>query len=370
MSTRTEYPGKVGIQQRVLPDYRAPFFDHLAEFCNGGLSVFAGHPRTEESIQAVEGMSVAQYVHARNRHMFRDRFYLCLQPGLVRWLEDWDPDVLIMEANPRYLSNRKAVRWMKLRERPVIGWGLGAPPIRGALARIRRWSRSRYLSSFDAMIAYSTAGAEQYALVGIEPHRIHVAINSAIQPPSRFPERTRVMGRAVRVLFVGRLQERKRIDLLIKACALVEPTPDLWIVGDGPEFSALKQIAEMIFPGAKFFGALRGSQLDDLFDQADLFVLPGTGGLAVQEAMAHGLPVIVAEGDGTQRDLVSPGNGWLVKSGDLEDLMRALREAIKDTRRLQQMGAVSYQVVVDRANIDAMSKVFVRVMNTLSNRSR
>ena len=42
------------------------------------------------------------------------------------------------------------------------------------------------------------------------------------------------------------------------------------------------------------------------FAGADLFVLPGTGGLAVQEAMSYALPVIVAKGDGTQEDLVRP----------------------------------------------------------------
>jgi glycosyltransferase involved in cell wall biosynthesis len=370
MNRTAHFPGRVGVQQRVLPDYRAPFFDHLAGFCEGGLSVFAGRPRPNESIQPMESMTVAQHTSAKNRHLFRDQFYLCFQPGLVRWLRDWDPNVLIMEANPRYPSNRRAIRWMKRRGRPVIGWGLGAPPLHGMFSKIRRWSRRRYLLSFDALVAYSTAGAEQYALLGIDSDRIHVAINSAILPPSRFPERTRSIGHVARVLFVGRVQERKRIDLLIKACALVEPSPELWIVGDGPELDILKQVAHIIFPTTKFFGALRGYKLEELFDLVDLFVLPGTGGLAVQEAMAHGLPVIVAEGDGTQRDLVRPENGWLVKPGDLEDLVRTLREAISKPKRLPQMGVASYRVVVDRANIDAMAKVFVEVMNTLYTRDR
>ncbi len=47
-----------------------------------------------------------------------------------------------------------------------------------------------------------------------------------------------------------------------------------------------------------------GRNLDSYFSSADLFVLPGTGGLAVQEAMSHGLPVIMGQGDGTNDDLV------------------------------------------------------------------
>jgi glycosyltransferase involved in cell wall biosynthesis len=46
----------------------------------------------------------------------------------------------------------------------------------------------------------------------------------------------------------------------------------------------------------------------------------------MQQAMAHGLPVVVAEADGTQRELVRPGNGWLVVPGDLPGLIETLQE--------------------------------------------
>ena len=44
------FPGKLAIQQRVLTTYRAPLFEAVARACAGGLSVFAGLPRPEESI--------------------------------------------------------------------------------------------------------------------------------------------------------------------------------------------------------------------------------------------------------------------------------------------------------------------------------
>jgi hypothetical protein len=44
------FNGKLGLVQRVLPMYRAPFFDALASACTGGLDVFAGEPRPDESI--------------------------------------------------------------------------------------------------------------------------------------------------------------------------------------------------------------------------------------------------------------------------------------------------------------------------------
>ena len=44
------FNGKLGLVQRVLPVYRAPFFDALASACTGGLDVFAGQPRADGSI--------------------------------------------------------------------------------------------------------------------------------------------------------------------------------------------------------------------------------------------------------------------------------------------------------------------------------
>ena len=82
---------------------------------------------------------------------------------------------------------------------------------------------------------------------------------------------------------------RQRIDSLLRACAELGTNPRLMIVGDGPERAAMQSLAKEIYPSAEFIGAKHGMELKSYFAQADLFVLPGTGGLAVQEAMSYGL---------------------------------------------------------------------------------
>jgi glycosyltransferase involved in cell wall biosynthesis len=113
-------------------------------------------------------------------------------------------------------------------------------------------------------------------------------------------------------------------------------------------------------------GALSGAELEAYFTTADLFVLPGTGGLAVQQAMAHALPVIVAEGDGTQEDMIRMGkeasNGWLVPADDRVALVEALQAALSDPLRLRQMGAESYRIVVEDVNLEQMVEVFVEAL--------
>lgn len=360
------FPGRVGLQQRVLPHYRQPFFDRLAHECGGGLSIFAGKPRLEESILTTEKLHRAEFWPARNVHRFSGAFYLCTQPGILDWLRQIQADALILEANPRYLSNRRALGWMRSQGKPVLGWGLGAATPRGPLAPLRRLARWSYYRHFHAMIAYSSLGAEQFAAYGVPHQAIFVALNSVSPAPTTAPERPPIQNRPVRILFVGRLQARKRVDLLLRACQAIDHPIEVRIVGDGPAQEEWVRLAEQILPRTVFTGPQTGEQLDAHYRWADLFVLPGTGGLAVQEAMSHGLPVIVAQGDGTQRDLVNPDTGWLVQPGSLQSLQSAMQTAISDTTRLHEMGRASYEYVVQNANIDVMAQVFTHALNFAS----
>ena len=367
------FEGRLAIQQRVLPPYRAAFFDLLAAACSGGLGVFAGEPRRGEAIARGE-LHAARLAPARNLNLLDGALYFCWQAGLTEWLDAWNPDALIVEANPRYLSTPAALEWMRRRARPAIGWGLGSPPVSGPLAGMRRARRLAFVRRFDALITYSRRGAQEYAALGYPAERIFVAPNAAVPrpvsvPPRRTPE---LEGRPC-VLFVGRLQWRKRLDDLLIACAALpeELQPRLVIVGEGPEEGDLKDLAGQIYPRAEFPGAKHGAELKPYFAAADLFVLPGTGGLAVQEAMSYGLPVIMGQGDGTNDDLVrpstptSPGNGWQLAEQGAATLAETLHVALLNPAHLRKMGALSYHIVREEINTERMTRVFVDLLNGL-----
>jgi glycosyltransferase involved in cell wall biosynthesis len=361
------FPGKLVIQQRVLPAYRASFFSTLAPYCEGGLSVFAGQARPDEGIHAVEIMEGVAYTQARNQHLLGGPLYFCRQPGLVDWLKDERPDALIVEANPRYLSAPAAVEWIHGQGRIVLGWGLGAPPLSGPLSGLRGWSRRRLLLSLDGVIAYSQRGAEEYRKLGLPEGRVFVAANAAAPPPNAMPQRTPNYEGRPQVLFVGRLQARKNLDVLFAACAGLPEAlqPVVVVVGDGPARTQFEKIAQQTYASVIFTGALQGEALNAQFERADLFVLPGTGGLAIQQAMSHGLPVVVAQGDGTQDDLVRPGNGWLVRPGDADDLRVKLSLALSDVSRLRRMGTESFRITRDEINIERMAQAFIEALNAV-----
>jgi glycosyltransferase involved in cell wall biosynthesis len=375
-SASAVFPGRLALQQRVLPTYRAPFLEALATACSGGLYVFTGQPRPEENTPTAEALAGAEWTQGRNRQPFgpANPLFFLQQPELLAWLERTDPDALIVEANPRYLSTPEAVAWMHARGRPVLGWGLGASSTNGAhgvgrlLAQALARRRADFLGTLDGVIAYSQRGAESYRAAGLAPGRVFVAPNAAAPRPSRpLPERSSASGGdPLTVIFVGRLQARKRLDVLLTACASLPPDcqPRLWIVGEGPARAALTDLAAQVYPAARFWGAQWGGELSALLDAADLFVLPGTGGLAVQQAMAHGLPVIVAQGDGTQGDLVRPETGWLLPSDERlpAELAATLFQALSDLPGLRRRGAASFHIVRDEINLETMTASFLAAL--------
>jgi glycosyltransferase involved in cell wall biosynthesis len=253
--------------------------------------------------------------------------------------------------------------------RKLIGWGLGAPPLSGLLNNFRQTRRIQFINQFDGLISYSRRGADEYAALGFPRERIFTAYN-AVTPRPLFPcpSRPTAFENKPAILFVGRLQKRKRVDELLHACSEMESKPRLIIVGDGPDRERLESLAAQVYPSAEFIGAKHGAELKPYFMTADLFILPGTGGLAVQEAMSYGLPIIVAKGDGTQDDLVRELNGWQIPPDDYNALVQTMRLALSDAGRLRTMGAESYRIVSEEINLEKMVEVFVQALNSVMNK--
>jgi hypothetical protein len=111
----SQIAARVGVIQRVLPAYRAAFFDALAAECAGGLSVFAGQPRPEEMIEEQPaGLRTAVRAEAKNHHWFSGGAYLCWQGGLMALAEGMAAAGLIVPPTA-LCAHPSAVRWMHRR---------------------------------------------------------------------------------------------------------------------------------------------------------------------------------------------------------------------------------------------------------------
>lgn len=137
------------------------------------------------------------------------------------------------------------------------------------------------------------------------------------------------------VLFVARLIPKKRADLLIRAFRRVSSSKQarLVLVGDGPERPKLEALVEQLCLShvVHFTGFVQPEDVATWYTLADLFVLPSseTWGVAVLEALASGLPVIVTDEVGCHHDVINdPVVGDAIPARDEVALAEALERRL------------------------------------------
>ncbi|MFI6480239.1 glycosyltransferase [Nonomuraea sp. NPDC050663] len=148
------------------------------------------------------------------------------------------------------------------------------------------------------------------------------------------------------VLFVGRLDEEKRLDEIVRALPHILNTTDVQaaFVGQGNQRESLEKLAQRIGVGdrVRFLGFVPDELMPQAFAAADAFAMPGVAELqsiATLEAMASGLPVVAA--DAMALPHLIGGNGHLYQPGNVIELARHLTEIITNDVLREHMGRVS-----------------------------
>jgi glycosyltransferase involved in cell wall biosynthesis len=150
------------------------------------------------------------------------------------------------------------------------------------------------------------------------------------------------------VLFLSRLDCKKGLDLLLPAFARVRANhPDAFLLmagdGDAPFVANLKRQALRLGldAGIRWTGFLHGEEKRSALADADIFVLPSYSenfGVAVLEALAAALPVIVSDQVGIHREVARAQAGLVIECS-VEQLESALVKAITDKQFRAEMSA-------------------------------
>ena len=141
------------------------------------------------------------------------------------------------------------------------------------------------------------------------------------------------------LLFSGKLSVRKGPDILLAAVYALSRAvrSDIVVIfmGDGELRATLQEQANGLWPlDVRFIGFKNQRELSAYYHAADLLVLPSrhseTWGLVVNEALHHGLPVVVSDGVGCCPDLVISGvTGEACKADSVESLALAIQRALQ-----------------------------------------
>ncbi len=177
----------------------------------------------------------------------------------------------------------------------------------------------------------------------------------------------------MRLLSVGAVVPRKGFDVLIAALARLTELPwQLTIAGDRTRSAKTAVQLDVDIACYKLgdrvavLGAVPGERLEELYADADLFVLASRFegyGMAYAEAIAHGLPVIGTNA-GAIPDTVPADAGVLVAPDDVVALARALRRMIENPDQRRQLAAAAQRAARQLPTWQDSATIFARVLET------
>lgn len=324
---------KIVLVLPTLPNYRKEFLNRLSErLLENGVEIQVYHGFTKKkAIKKIEDKKFESIAFETHEYSLANVTVTFLK-GLKQRIIEEKPDGIIMLFNPAVISFVDVLLvCMKLRI-PYAIWSCGfvRPDLNGTLVRIRE----KFLDFFDkratAHIAYHTTRKLYLENKGIKGNRVFVAQNtidteSILSSYDIVDVNSRRFNRRLNVLFVGALIKGKclkeamsAIDSLISSGLEISFT----IIGGGSILEDLNQYCSTLTNKSDIhiLGPKYGDDLKYYFLSSDLFLLSGSGGLAINEAMAYGLPVISTNGDGTVKDLID-GNGFMLeKNGDEKEI--------------------------------------------------
>jgi glycosyltransferase involved in cell wall biosynthesis len=370
--------------------YQAPLFRHLADDRGLDPVVFFGSrhgldvsldkgfgTRFQWDIPLLDGYE-HQFVENVAHHPDVDSFFGIRLHDAHAILRDGEFDACIV------------LGWQTVAHLQMMraSWRLGIPlVVRGesnllrrpkqslsAVARKAFWLPLRdrlYAALFRRVSAFAVIGtrnAEYYRHFGVSSSRLfwapyavdneHFALTGATRQTARATRRSELGANAETTVFVSvaKLLNRKRpLDLLAAFAACVKAGVDahLAYVGDGPERAKLEAAIDHANLASRvtITGFVNQASIPEWYAAADCLVLPSdsfeTWGLAVNEGMAAGLPVIVSDAAGCAPDLIDEGaNGFAFPLGDtaaLADRLRRMAEA--GVGRRARMGSRSQEIV-------------------------
>ena len=171
---------------------------------------------------------------------------------------------------------------------------------------------------------------------------IEVLPNGVVIPPVADPT-----GRQPHVVFIGRHEPRKGLEVLLRAWPRVAAATDarLRVVGADPlSVKWLMRRHGLDCPNIDLLGSIPEQPLTDELLQAKLLAAPSIGresfGMVLTRAFACATPVVASDIEG-YREVASPETGILVEPGDPDVLAAALIELLSDEERRVRLGAAA-----------------------------
>ena len=208
-----------------------------------------------------------------------------------------------------------------------------------------KWFGERFLKDASAVIALSHAEKREYEARGIPSSKISVIYNGIDPSPYRnlpsrgiFAKRLGLQGRKI-ITYVGRLNARKGLDILVKAFAQIangrQDIALLMVGGDDGYRPALERLISQLAPAAPvvFTGLITFPEKVSVLVDSDVIVYPGHHeffGLVPFEALLCERPVVVSDDSGCGEIVLRIAGGIVVPTGSVGGLTAAIEASLRN----------------------------------------
>jgi len=369
----------LAICQPALPHYRVPVFNLLGAQPGIALTVFAEAPRA--GLHSAGKIQHFRYIPVRSLsfNVLGHRMIFMAQQISAVFSKKFD--LVILTWDTHYLSLPPALLLGRMVNKPVVLWGHGYSKRRGIF---RDWLRNEITRLASGVLFYTRTPARNLeSKLRVPPARVFVAQNALNQ--SRIQAvRTRLLinpstlilfqkqqgiDPAATILFVSRLQETNRVDLLIEGMALLlksKPTAKLVIIGDGPDRAKLETLAHRlgVAESIRFTGAIYDEEkLAPWMLSASLFCYPKEIGLSVLHAFGYGLPVVTGDSIATHNpeiEALIPGvSGLLFRDADVADMVDQWERILDDPALRRRLSEGALRQVREKYTLENMVQGFL-----------
>lgn len=357
--------------------YYAPVFRLLTE--RGKIEVKVFYSRPPETTQYDKGFGrIVEW----DIPLLEGYAYEYLEMGEVSPISKYSPDAVLV-FGWSFPGHLKAMRMLKGK---TAVWFRGDSTLLDERPGLRQWARRLFLrwvySHVDKAFYVGTHNKHYFLAHGLRedqlvfaPHAIdneRFADNEERQYETRARAWRQELGFAdndVVVLFAGKFEPKKDPLLLLEAVQRIGPSLKLIMVGNGVLENEVKAIISRN-PNMRWLEFQNQSMMPVVYRLGDIFCLPSRGpgetwGLAVNEAMACGRPVIASTQCGCATDLVINGQtGHQFQAGDLASLTAALQKTLTSDLRL--LSGQAKNLMQETWNFSTQVHIFEQQLFTLN----
>lgn len=366
-ATSANRPARVWFIQPRVEHYRLPVFDGLAEAGAGTYTFEVMGPMKDG--EAVGGGARPYLREIPAGTSKRLGLSFTSWPTAEELVRAERPDCVVLQVNPRNTTAWSLPKVNRSLGIATIGWSK-IHSFSGLPQPVMRVVKSRLYRRYDQVICYGQSALGELKGLGFPEERAVVAQNT-IDTRRIFDrgEEIATRGRQLRVaaglgdgkmiICVGRMDPEKRHGDLLDAWPTLikaDPSLSLVLVSGGPLLEEIRDRAKAIDP-ERILVTGRVPEGDDYawIAAADMAVYPGAVGLAINQTLAFGKPVLIADEWGSDAEIVRHGQtGWRFPRGDIDAMARQILEVFTSDEQRTAVMETAVSMMRDEVTIENM----------------